>query len=157
MKKRVLLTLLAFTLVNVLFVSCPITEEQQKRALEGTWVDAYGATIDFNNGKFISNHVSIPYLKGTYTVSGAALTLTIIDVWGGKWDNGFDLQNRYYSKAEIKEIFIQEYAKVGYEWTADANRNFEDMFTQTMTFEVNGNTLTLTEEGSQQPKKYTRR
>jgi hypothetical protein len=145
MKKHILLTLLTVTLVtSMLFVSCgKDPDEELKKALEGTWIGE-GEEITFNNGTFEIKEGGTPSVKGTYTVSDSTLILTPTHFWGAL----LGLSNRWYSKAEVKENLKQQYINLGFEWTADADRNFEENFKmEPIPFSISGNTLTITSDG----------
>jgi hypothetical protein len=165
MKKHILLTLLVITLTaGMLFVSCgKDQDEEQRKALEGTWVlvemDGSGfasgspeEAIVFNNGNFELKYNGISEIKGTYSTGGGTLTMTPTH-FKGSTDIG--LENRWYSKDEVKQYLKQRLESMGQTWTADIDREIEEEFApQARTFSVNGNTLTLTDKDGR-TEKYT--
>jgi len=157
MKKQVLSTLLAVTLAAsmTVFVSCDLNKDEQAKALIGTWVGE-GEELTFSDGSFEMREEGTPQIKGTYTVSGNTLTMTATHMWGSLFED-FGLETKWYSKAEIKTIIKQALEFTGQQWTADVDKAFEEEFTQKCTFAVNGNTLTITQEGSSSGSTYTRK
>ena len=167
MKKHIFLTLLAFvSAACMLFFSCkPNPDEEQKKALEGTWVlvevngSGFGSgspeeAIVFNNGNFEMKEGGTSYAKGTYTVSGTTLTMTLTH-FKGSTDIG--LENRWYSKDEVKTIMKRMLQENGQTWTADMDKEIEEDFApQAVTFSVNGSTLTLIDKDGR-TEKYTKK
>jgi hypothetical protein len=155
-----LMLIITFTLA-----SCKTPEEKAnektKAELEGTWVNveedsSYKTeiTYTFSNGTYEHQYqwtyksppvTSTDKEKGTYTVSGSLLTMTVTHVWGPIGEFGFN-EEKWYSIAEM----IQASKDAG-KWTAEMEKNLNEEVTQTKPFSVSGNTLYIGDE------KYTRK
>jgi hypothetical protein len=106
--------------------------------LNGTWVDEDDGELILNNGSF----EVLEQRKGTYTTNGNKITITITHVY----NYGVDLEPRWYTKAEMKTIYKQNYGGE----LSDAQIDFylNQMFaSQTGTYSLNGNTFSLTMNG----------
>ena len=133
---------------------CPTDDFTGDTALNGTWDPDNEDTEDrgwnllkFDNGNFESfrrNNILIPMFKGTYTTSSGIMILISTHVHGSL----IDLQNKWFSAIELKstlQIADEEF-----------NEEYGHMFaSQTVSYSVNGNKLTLTIEG--ETMTYTRK
>ncbi|MDR2596982.1 MAG: hypothetical protein LBC76_06650 [Treponema sp.] len=167
MKKTIiLLTLMAVALAaGMLFVSCKQSpEEEQRKALDGTWVnieetsyDKIETTYTFNNGNYEVQHQwtsktspsspSIFKIKGTCTTSGSLLTMVPTHEWGPIY--GSLNEEKWYSISEIKQAYKDNF---GSSWTAEYEKSFEEEYgPQTTAFSVSGSTLYIGDE------KYTKK
>ena len=103
-------------------------------ALNGTWVDASGSEMKFNNGNFEMPKSA----KGTYTTSDGKLTMKITHIHGDQTEGMLD--SKWYSKNDLKKDPL-----VSAFLTDDA---LDMMFTsQTVSYSIKGKTLTVTIAG----------
>ena len=109
-------------------------------SLNGTWVDEYGNEMKLNNGNFEVSEVA----KGTYTTSGNNITITITHIHGSIM--GGMLESKWYSKSEAK-FAIKNIAQ-GMLSDEEIDEMLNEMFfSQTVTYSISGNKLTMTSDG----------
>jgi hypothetical protein len=125
-------------------------------ALNGTWIgvvvkggEDFEGEMKFNNGNFEIFAEDVIGFRGTYTTNGSKISIKVTHVHGRSIMFS-DLQNKWYSKTELKsaskmtdEVF---------------NERFGGMFeSQTKSYSVNGNKLTLTWFSGDEPTIYIRK
>jgi len=118
--------------------------------LNGTWSNADEMEITFNDGNFEIFKEGTKSRKGTYTTSDNNITVTITQIWGGAPGFAGQLEQKWYTKAEVIT------------WANNHSKNItEETLNHTMfpsftgTYSINGNTLTMTNEG-ESPTTYTK-
>ena len=154
--KKFWLGILAIVLVfGMMVVGC---DEPEDESLEGTWVGD-GVELKLNDGNFEMSPNGSPYMKGTYTTNGNNMTLTPTHLHGhGTTFADWGLESKWYTKSELKEamktaaiaqaeaagLTDAELAAYGAELDALFDNGLSDAFaTTTVTYSVNGNTLTF--------------
>ena len=128
--------------------------------LNGTWgftEEGFSLDYTFNNGSLEISMNYTPYEKATYTTSGNKLTMNITHVYGKSYfteEIGIDLDAKWYTLTEffaaLKTYLMDEEDLTEEEW-AEIEPMIQQSIRQgtTMTYSVNGNTLTLTIDLSQ--------
>ena len=124
-------------------------------ALNGTWVDSDGSKVVLNNGTFtmIFGDTDFEMLKGTYSTSGNNFTLTVTHINGAIYGEqaGFSSSKKWYTREEFKSIYLTYLGtlesnedKTQEELEAEVEESVAGTFgVNTMTYTLNGNTLTL--------------
>jgi predicted small secreted protein len=142
MKKMKFVGIIALVMIiGLIFAACDTgAGGGTDSALNGTWILGMGEAgfyeFTFNNGSLEqSANGETPYIRATYTTSGGSITIKLTAYYqGGIW----------LTKAELLDMGMPE-------------ENVNQMFaTQTASYSISGNTLTMTTEG-QTPITYTRK
>jgi hypothetical protein len=120
--------------------------------LNGTWIAENGDELKLNDG----NLEFSGFMKGTYTASDGKMTMQITQVHGSAFDGdlpGID-DSKWYSKSELKAALKKAIKDELGGALSDAaiDELFDEMFnqmfmSQTGTYSVNGNKLTVTFDG----------
>jgi len=108
--------------------------------LNGTWIDDEDDTeLKLDNKTFEISES----MKGTYTISGGGITITVTHVHGDMAElaSQVEFASQWYTKAQIKEVLLEE--TFGDETEID--EFLDEIFVSlTGTYSVSGNTLTMT-------------
>jgi hypothetical protein len=103
-------------------------------ALNGRWVRG-DSEITFNNGNFQIPDGNSQFLKGTYTTSGNNVTIKVTEAYGGHPTFQGMVDSKWYTRSAMKTT------KLGPHFT---EAQLDDIYlTQTWTYSVSGNRLTL--------------
>jgi len=129
--------------------------------LNGTWIHSSGAYFTFSNGSFETGHTNgQPATKGTYATSGNVMTVTITHVYGSVLNDAYgvsytsdgtvtdkgEFELKWYTKEEV--MASPDYVSADEDTKASLISSFQHG-TETYTYSVNGDQLTLTIEGQQ--------
>jgi hypothetical protein len=143
----------------------------QNTTLDGTWIGE-GVKLILNNGSLevIDEEFDVPYYKGTYTANNGNLTMTITHLYFSEEDLEyfpFD-EVGYYTESEMKTAFRAVFEAMAIEEgldpadpyiealiTEQLDAMWDEWFsssfvTQTGTYSISGNTLTITIDGDVQ-------
>ena len=91
-------------LIAMIFTAVAVSADP---ALNGRWADEWASEFIFNNGNWELREDSFPVGRGTYTVSGNAITLTFTHVHGIRSE--FASDTGWYSRDEIIELAMTEF------------------------------------------------
>ena len=106
-------------------------------SITGTWDSAARNVLTFNNGNFEFSSSTEKMLQGTYTTSGAKVTLKSTDAWGPFLSNrNLRLQEKWYSRANLK--------------TLGADDSDLTQFFSPMAGTINGNKLDISWHGARE-------
>jgi uncharacterized protein YgiM (DUF1202 family) len=112
--KRFLMGILAMTLAfGIAFVGCVTgggTDSGSGGAssnINGTWDSAARNVLIFNNGNFEFSSDASKMLQGTYTVSGANVTIRHTGAWGPLFTK-LKLEESWYSRGNLKNKGVDD-------------------------------------------------
>ena len=138
--KRFLFGLLVITLAFAMTVAGCENDLIPDPKLNGTWVyeysDGRSQTLKFNNGSYeisitsSTGGFSGPHEKGTYTTGSGLINWSGVQINGAHYASIEGFEDKWYSLKEYKEVM--------------KSAGFETYTTGTPTYQVSGNTLTLT-------------
>jgi len=133
--------------------------------LNGTWVNtAEGIKIVLNNGAITMSNDNVEMMKGTYSTSGSNITVTFTQVKGAMFGEDASEMglsaSQWYTQQQLKAAIIQAMVSEGMS-QSEAEEEYNDYYadsspfgSQTGTYTLSGNTLTITFDGS--PMVFTR-
>jgi len=75
--------------------------------LNATWIDGNGDLVKLNNGDLETSIGGKPAHRGTYTVSGNTITITLNAVHGGIPDHNLP-QSKWYTRADLRKLGVTE-------------------------------------------------
>ncbi|MCL2443691.1 MAG: hypothetical protein FWD13_09565 [Treponema sp.] len=133
----------------------------QSNTIVGTWVlDIGGITnignqvemIFDNNGSIESRLDGVPLTRGHYTASNGRYTTQTTSVYG----SSFRIEARWYSQQELRNALRNMFLQLMS--IHDFNELIDSMFaSETGTFSISGNILTMRKDGETESFKYIRR
>jgi len=138
MKKSWLGTLIMVLAFGMTFVGCA----NEDRALNGSWVDGV-SEYRFHNGNWEMWYDGHPEVRGTYTARDGEITMALTHVYDeGTWLDRYALRAFYAADIGMDEAMLEG-------WMAEMlDAMLDGMFEpQSGTYEISGDTLTLTVEG----------
>lgn len=150
-------------IIGFSMAACDEDDEQgnNNSSLDGTWVyseDGVNGKYVFDNGNFTASIDNVEYMKGTYSTSGSNLTMTVTQINGAIYGENATMMglstSKWYTEQEFKSTLIQFLVSNGNGLVTQSqveamfDEQFSDIFgSQTCTYSLSGNTLTLTFEG----------
>jgi hypothetical protein len=134
--------------------------------LNGTWVAENGDELKLNDGSLEFSGL----MKGTYTASDGKMTIQITQIHGSAFEGdlpGID-DSKWYSKSELKAALKKAIKDELGGALSDADidemfgEQFDEMFneafrSQTGTYSVNGNKLTIKFDGDEASQTFTKK
>jgi hypothetical protein len=129
-------------------------------ALNGTWINSANRSVKIalNNGNLSLYEDSIESARGTYSTSGNRITLNITQINGAMFGREASMYgistSKWYTKQELRTTIINLYVAAGFtQAQAEAlyNESVAEManelfFSETATYILSGNTLTITDD-----------
>jgi len=149
--------LLVLGLVSIGLISA------QADDLTGVWITDIGEytqvgnllEMTFNNGNFEFTLDGTLLTRGTYTARNGRYTTQITDVYGGAFDSNVGLESRWYSQEQLR-IALRPIFTI-FMSVADFNIMINEMFsTETGTYSISGNILTMKIDGETESFTYRR-
>lgn len=158
MPKKSLWVIILIIVFGMTVIACT---SKTDKALNGSWVSE-GFEIKFNNGKFEELIGEASFRKGDYTTNNGEITVFPTHIYGEGFNVLFDLseeesgvESKWYSMNDFISVFKSVLLKLGLS-ESEAEKETDD-FVNTLnstnrvsTYNISGNTLYLTNEGTTQ-------